>query len=420
MNLRTNCRRGPSPLPLAGAVLVGVLLVLGSWGETAGFGLSRLNAGIGGPITLAVSWTPVAQSHGPTLGFGPMAFDAADGYVLLYEDSFYATSPGCAAPELWSFVHGVWSQLPSGSAPHFDTAVLAYDAAAKYVVLFGGCGTNSNETWTYAGGVWNNVTTSVAPPSREAASLVYDPATQAVVLFGGYVYFNLTAGAGYRANDTWEFQDGSWRNVTPALGPPVRDLFGMAPDSSDGYVVLFGGVGCCPTLGDTWTFSGGAWHNVTTGIHPSPRASSAFSDDPAAGGSILFGGQGGGLGGSAAFGPLLNDTWRFSGGSWQNLTIGSNPPARASADLVYDPLDGYLVLFGGEARTTPLNDTWVVNASLSGASSTPSGPNTTTWFYAGLAVTGVAALAIGVFLSVRKRTPKPPSERSPPWITFSQ
>jgi hypothetical protein len=410
---------------VASVLAVGALLLTGAWNLTSAFDRQMTLSGTADQPAVLPAWSPITSSPGPTLGAGPMTFDASDGYVLLYDVvGPFLHGLTCTDQQLWKFVHGMWSQLSVTSAPRFDSALLAYDAAAKYVVLFGGCGTDSNQTWTYAGGVWKNVTTSVAPPAREATGLVYDPTIQAVVLFGGYVYFNLTNGAGYRANDTWEFQGGSWRNVTPAPAPPVRDLLGMAPDSTAGDVVLFGGEGgehqgatgrgCCLALGDTWTFDGGAWHNASTGVHPSPRASPAFSDDPAAGASILFGGQGAGLGGFAATGPLLNDTWRFSAGRWQNLTMGGNPPARAGADLVCDPVDGYLVLFGGEGPTALLNDTWVVNANL-GAASSSSGTSGTPWFYGGVATVGVAAAVLAVLLVLRRRTHKqPPAENGRP------
>jgi hypothetical protein len=371
-------------------------------------------------VAIASSWTPVAIGHGPTTGSGPLTYDATDGYLLLYESYVASTGhgPACGNQELWSFVHGGWSQLPSTSAPKFDTALMTYDSNDGYTILFGGCGTQSNQTWTYRDGQWANVTLAVAPPAREAGSLAYDPSSKSVVLFGGYVYFNLSNGAGYRSDDTWEFQGGAWRNVTASLTPPARDLYGMSSDGTDGYVVLFGGSGagfhnatsgsCCPTLSDTWTFRGGEWTNVTTSIGPSPRTSPAFADDPASHASILFGGQDAGAGGMGGQAGLLSNAWRYSAGTWQNLTIGGNPPARAGADRVYDPIDGSLVLFGGESPSTLLNDTWELNASLGTASSAMPVPSGTILVVFGAVAVAVAVVAVVVLLWRRKRT-RPPS-----------
>lgn len=393
------------------------LVLPGSWVETGAFEGRGALTFSGIQLAQDVSWTPVAVSRGPTLGYGPMTFDAADGYALLYETDIVSSVPvsPCGHQELWKFVHGEWTELPSTSAPKFDTALLTYDPTDNDVVLFGGCGTESNQTWTYAGGVWQNVTTPVAPPAREAASLAYDPSTKGVVLFGGYVYFNLTVGAGFQSNDTWEFQHGVWHNITSRLAPPARDLDGMASDTFDNEVLLFGGEGglirtvtggeCCLPLSDTWTFANGLWSNASSSFGPSARTMPALADDPAGQAVVLFGGEKAPV---APEGSPLNDTWGFSAGRWQNLTIGGNPPARAGADLVYDPLDGSLVLFGGEGFNGPLNDTWVVNASLVVASSPSSGPSGTTLFYAGILAVGVALGAIVVAVWRGARAPKPP------------
>jgi hypothetical protein len=332
------------------------------------------------------SWIQVAPNHGPTLGAGPMAFDAADGYVLLYEVTLPPPRSSCGDQETWSFSQGSWTELPSSSAPKFDTALMAYDSNDGYIVLFGGCGTDSNQTWTFHGGQWTNITSNIAPPAREASNLVYDPVLKAVVLFGGYVYANTSSGAGYRANDTWELQGGTWRNVTTALAPPPRDLYGMSFDSADGSIVLFGGVGagfqnatagsCCNVLGDTWTYTSTVWRNESVASSPSPRSLPALSNYPAGNGTMLFGGQAAASAYSSN-GPLLGDTWLFSNGTWQNLTLRGHPPARTGADLVYDPIAGAMVLFGGSGSTALLNDTWTLNASLGPGSPGNPGPNGT-------------------------------------------
>jgi len=85
---------------------------------------------------------------------------------------------------------------------------------------------------------------------------------------------------------------------------------------------------------------------------------------------------------------------------WRSLAIRGNPSPRDGADLVHDPFDGYLVLFGGEGPTSPPNDALVVSTSLSGASSALSGTNGTTGFYSSDAGAGVAAVAVRVLLLV--------------------
>lgn len=336
-----------------------------------------------------------------------MVYDAADATVLLYE---IAPGSGCATPGIWSFSDGAWTGLPSASAPRFDTVVMAYDAHDGYVVLFGGCGTDSNQTWTFSGGTWTNLTSTVAPPSREAESMAYDAGLDAVVLFGGYVYTNAATGAGERANDTWTFQGGIWRNVTTSGAPPSRDLTAMASDSTTGGTVLFGGEGESGGLGDTWAYNTGVWSNETTSTGPSSRAEAALSDDPAAQGVVLFGGL---AASSSLPSALLNDTWRYSGGVWQKVTVGASPPAREGADLVYDPSIGELVLFGGAGSSGLLNDTWVLNATLGPAASGGASP-TNDWIVVALIGGAVLIVVVAVVTAKRLRAHRPPNSGVPP------
>ncbi|MCI4317499.1 MAG: PKD domain-containing protein, partial [Thermoplasmata archaeon] len=74
-------------------------------------------------------------------------------------------------------------------------------------------------------------------------------------------------------------------------------------------------------------------------------------------------------GGIAPYGQIYtfsNATWIYNG-SGHLLTTHPTPPARANAGLVWDPVDGYMVLFGGMANDinlvpTQLNDTWSYRA----------------------------------------------------------
>jgi hypothetical protein len=361
------------------------------------------------------NWTFNPSSPGTSVGYGPMTYDAADGYLLLYAISYVVGTASCSSNQLWAYVDGNWSQRILGSGPLYSTAALAYDAYDGYVVFFGGCSTDTNQTWTYHAGHWTNLTSAVAPPARIGETMAFDPALNAAVLFGGYVYSNRTSGAGYRYNDTWEFQGGTWRNVTTAVAPPSRDLSTMAFDSTSDELLLFGGsgagarsgggAGCCGTLGDTWMFNGDGWHNETSAGGPSPRESAALSDYPIDEGAILFGGQGPATGpGVGMQGPYFNDTWLFSDGSWSNITAPDAPPPRAMADLAYDPLDDQLVLFGGEGPTSMLADTWaLISPAHSGGMGSGAGGFGNGWLVLIVAVVGIAGLT-GVLLVWSRRT----------------
>jgi hypothetical protein len=183
---------------------------------------------------------------------------------------------------------------------------------------------------------------------------VYDPSDSYVVLLE-----TMPWGAA-AISDTWIFENSTWTNITSNLSaPPDLASPGLTWDSSDKEVVLFGGIFRAATYGSnwTWTFSNGAWSNDThaSGPVPSVRLGDSLADDPLDGYVLLFGGL------ARVDGQSLNDTWAFRGGVWRTIPVADDraPSPRYSAALAYDFVDGYMVLFGGYSDWyTGLNDTW--------------------------------------------------------------
>ena len=65
---------------------------------------------------------------------------------------------------------------------------MAYDAAIGQLVLFGGTSSNGtvlNDTWTYNGTTWTQLSPLTSPSARSDFSMAYDPAMGQLVLFGG-------------------------------------------------------------------------------------------------------------------------------------------------------------------------------------------------------------------------------------------
>ena len=206
---------------------------------------------------------------------------------------------------------------------------------------------------------WTELSPSPMPSQRVDSGMVYDSTDGYVLLFGGEN--DLSIPVAYY-NDTWAFSHGVWTNETNSHAPSPRSGFGLADDPSDHEVVLFGGFSAKGIrLNDTWTYSAGTWKNVTPTEGPSPPATAwgSMAYDNQTETVILFGG----LTGLSPSTEYTNETWSFHDNSWTELSPATSPPARNSASLVDDVSDGSLLLFGGQNDSGPFNDTWTFSGT---------------------------------------------------------
>ncbi|MGD0251017.1 MAG: alkaline phosphatase family protein, partial [Thermoplasmata archaeon] len=102
------------------------------------------------------------------------------------------------------------------------------------------------------------------------------------------------------------------------------------------------------------------WTNLTSEspTAPSARAQAAEVYDPADGYILLFGGH------NASPTGQFSDTWTYQNGIWTQLHPSTHPTARRGAMITYDTDCGCAVLYGGTHGTTYLNDTWTYKAGV--------------------------------------------------------
>ena len=304
--------------------------------------------------------SPLGGSPDPSGGV-PMAYDQADGYVVALDSN--ATT--------WKYSGGQWSQINvSTSPPAVSWATMTYDAHDGYVVFFGGVAPTQrvafvNYTWAYSNGTWTNLTPSlgVSPPGLAEAQMTYDATDGYVVLHGG---FNDQFGIDGSYMVTWTFVNATWTNVTDTSQPMPTVDGTMAYDPTDGYVVYFGGdmdhsLGTGVYTNATWTFVNGTWTNVTGLIHgaPSPRDRSGLVYDPVDGYILLFGGL---QLNQAAPNQYLNDTWSYSNLTWSLISNASGPGPRQHTQMTYDAADGFVLMFGGFGLTPAVTTNGTVTA----------------------------------------------------------
>lgn len=240
---------------------------------------------------------------------------------------------------------------------------MAYDAADGYVLMFGGDanGVALNDTWTFAHGEWTQLLLPTHPGARTQATMAYDAADGYVLLWGGY---NTTSFADQ--SDTWKFVGGQWSPITPSNGtkPGARHSASMAYDAGDRAILLFGGFreSLLVDLNDTWTYQGGTWTRVhPAGTGPSAREQAAMTFDPELNATLLSGGDSG-L-------SVLGDLWSYVGGNWTPLVLRPQPSARTDASMVADLADGSLLLFGGNESVPngpvlPNGDSWSLGSNF--------------------------------------------------------
>ncbi|MCI4345603.1 MAG: hypothetical protein L3K07_02450, partial [Thermoplasmata archaeon] len=320
-------------------------------------------------------WTQLHPAKSPTPVFGgSFTNDSADGYLLLFGGR---NSANVNQGWTWSFVNSTWTQQTPAIHPSARAfAASAFLKTSNKVVLVGGARVASlNDTWTYHASVWTHLSTS-GPSPRGGFQMAYDEADGYVLLFGGGFLHGFTT---QTFGDTWSYAHGHWVQLKPSVSPLARLGGAMTYDQADGYILMFGGQttvkGSSQLLNDTWTFVGGKWTQATTIIAPNARDLPGLAYDAADGYVLMFGGLG--YGGNATEEVTLNDSWAFSAGSWTLLSYagcthcGPAPSGREGPAMVYDPWDGYVLLFGGQNLSTPISgtstevsDTWTYSAGV--------------------------------------------------------
>jgi hypothetical protein len=335
------------------------------------------------------SWAQVRPEPAPPpLALATMAYDSTTGTVVLFGGQgggWNATNPDYQN-FTWEFHAGAWTNISGAVAPsQRESAAVADDPSWGGVVLFGGVNeepystsngtrvrtTVESDTWAFAGGVWNNITTSVGtpPPARSGAGMTYDPSETgggAAVLFGGESGFPARG-----LNDTWLLRATGWEDAIAMPAPPSDSEVQLTYLSEASTVILFGGYNQTTDLGTnaTWSFSNGNWTLLHPSVAPLSTWGGVFVDDPAGGYGLLF------LGQTKETYTSQNALWTFADGNWTALGTNTSAPPAGPATMVYDAADQEVLLVspGYAGSTTGLEATWAyksgnwsrVNSTLS-------------------------------------------------------
>ena len=255
------------------------------------------------------NWNALGASASPSVGeiFTATVNGSGTGTASVYTWSTVITAPAFPGIE----------QLVYRSE---NSQMYAFNPNTKEIFLF-----TQGETWTYYVPlqVWTKriPVNNVAPPiNLKQATLVYNSLNDEYILCCGALIDDSTQEPN---TQTWIYENANNRWISLASGPrPTRVFASAAFDPINAQVVLFGGNSAIDSnfqlfvaQNDTWTFDVQArlWLQVviTSPTAPSPRQSSSMVYDPISGNIVLFGG--GGSTDNINFTTTYDDLWVFNG-----------------------------------------------------------------------------------------------------------
>jgi hypothetical protein len=343
------------------------------------------------------SWGQVNPATTPLARSSPsMAYDAARRQVVLFGGE---TNGGQQLNDTWVWDGSNWTQkFPAISPPPRFLACVTYDVAHSQIVLFGGSFGNGGvlgDTWVWDGSNWTQKFPANSPSARASSAMAYDDQFQLAVLFGGYTATGI-------AGDTWTWDGTNWQHIFPSTNPPARFEHMMAYDALHQQIVMYGGEN---NLRDTWIWSDYNW-TLNPGSSIGNVFTSTMAYDAALQEIIVFGG-------SVNLNPS-NQTFYWDGQTWGSLQPGVSPAARWESAMAYDSNHQQLVLFSGYTGQNFLDDTWVypatststvslsasLNPSIYGqpvtlTAAVPTTATGTVTFYDGTTILGISKVTAG-------------------------
>ncbi|MDI6808237.1 MAG: kelch repeat-containing protein [Candidatus Eisenbacteria bacterium] len=247
----------------------------------------------------------------------------------------------------------VWSALPFASPDARNLHTLTFAQGMSKAILFGGWNGSTllDDVWSLdpVSGAWKRLFCGGAIPGRRSHGTIYDPDSNRVIVFGGF--------RGTYLNDVWalDLNSQSWRELLPSgTLPPARSNHAVVYDTERKRLITFGGFGGT-ILGNVWALDLGSltWKKlVATGDAPPPLFGCSAVWDPLEGRVLVFGGDDGTSPG--------NDIWSLDTEtlSWHRIIArGTLPEARSTHTAIFDLVHGKMLVAGGFGSWY-LNDVW--------------------------------------------------------------
>lgn len=306
----------------------------------------------------AQSWLQLLPAPYPTVlarRAGGLAYHPANGLVMY---GGLQSGPTLTLDDTWTFNGATWTQLtPATQPPPRWGHRMVYDSRRAVIVTFGGRSptttANNNDTWEWNGVDWQRVFTANAPNARAFYGMAYDERRGRSVLFGGHLGGAVVLGS----NQTWEYDGVNWQQIATPAAMPGLESPAMAYDKGRAVVVMFGGYnGSAPATDyrTTWEYDGVDWTVRTTANAPLTGYRTAMNYDDNRGRCVLYGGY--------ASATVQQRTWEYDGNDWTEVLPAAGPGRITEGYSAYLPWIGGHAYFGGSGPAvvgTVANETWL-------------------------------------------------------------
>lgn len=199
------------------------------------------------------SWQALSPTNAPpSRTHFALAYDSARDRAVLVA----GRQGSMSLSDTWEWDGTDWLLRTTGGPPPREAHAMAYDAANGVVVLFGGTSVTSGQTfadtWMWNGTYWLQ-SFAPGPSARRNHHMAYDALRQRVVLHGGLVVSANQA----ESRQTWEWDGTAWHNMQTSLPPAYEPS--LTYDSLRQRVVLYGGDdwNSNDDLDETWAYTSG-------------------------------------------------------------------------------------------------------------------------------------------------------------------
>ncbi|CAE7688638.1 unnamed protein product [Symbiodinium sp. CCMP2592] len=205
---------------------------------------------------------------------------------------------------------------------------------------------------------WSEYTPAASPAGRQDASMVWDSETQSAWMFGGHA-----SNAFLYFADLWRYDWSrrAWTEILPLNeGSTPGSRWGHAAvwDAHSRSMLIFGGRFRVAFYDDIWQFrsTDSTWRQLPTMAKPSARAYHSAILDPVEGAVLVFGGE--------SSSQVLEDLQRYSlaDGQWSK-SGATGLGARSRHTAVWVPATRSMLVFGGWSGQQYLDDLCSYDAS---------------------------------------------------------